>query len=58
MITPDRKKLIDKIVKLLALANSSSFSEEAKTAEGMAAELLAKARYRYFRTSGRAIRHR
>ena len=38
----DRKKLIDKIVKLLALANSSDFSEEAKTAKNLAAELLAK----------------
>ena len=38
----DRKKLIDKIVKLLALANSSDFSEEAKTAKNLEAELLAK----------------
>jgi len=38
----DRKKLIDKIAKLLALADSSDFSEEAKTAKNLAAELLAK----------------
>ena len=42
MITADRKKLIDKIAKLLALADSSDFSEEAQTAKNLAAELLAR----------------
>jgi Protein of unknown function (DUF2786) len=42
MIPADRKKLIDKIVKLLELAASSEFPEEAATAKNLAAELLAK----------------
>ena len=42
IISGDRKKLIDKIAKLLALADSSDFSEEAATAKNLAAELLAK----------------
>ena len=38
----DRQKLIDKVVKLLALADSTIHSEEAETARRLAVELMAK----------------
>lgn len=41
-LSNDRKKLIDKVVKLLALADSTNHSEEADTARRMAADLMAK----------------
>ena len=41
-MTPERKKLIDRITKLLALAESTSHSAEAESARAMAADLMAK----------------
>ena len=44
IMTPstDRKKLIDKVIKLLTLAESTTFDEEAENAKRMASELMAK----------------
>jgi Protein of unknown function (DUF2786) len=39
-MTPERKRIADKIIKLLALANSSTFAGEAETARRMAEELM------------------
>jgi len=39
-MTPDQKRLADRILKLLALANSTSFAAEAETARTMAADLM------------------
>src|ERR1700739_1377601 len=39
-LTPDSKRIGDKIIKLLALANSSTFAGEAETARRMAEELM------------------
>lgn len=41
-LTNDRTKLIDKVVKLLALAEGTNHSAEAETAKRMAVELMAK----------------
>ena len=41
-ITPKRQQLMDKIVKLLALAESSTFTEEAASARQFAAKLMAE----------------
>lgn len=41
-ITTDRQKLIDRITKLLALADSTNHTAEAESARRMAAELMAK----------------
>src|SRR5262245_15461362 len=39
-VTPEQKRLADRIIKLLALANSTTFEAEAKTARSMAEELM------------------
>jgi Protein of unknown function (DUF2786) len=39
-MTPERKRLADRILKLLALASSTSFAAEAETARTMAADLM------------------
>src|SRR5215469_1392923 len=41
-MTPEQKKLADKIVALLALASSTTFAAEAETARRLADELMAK----------------
>ena len=41
-ISAERQKIIDRVTKLMALADNSSFSEEADTARNMAIELMAK----------------
>ena len=40
MVTPEQQRLADRILKLLALANSTTFAAEAATARAMAAELM------------------
>jgi hypothetical protein len=42
MIDPDRAGLIERIMKLLAVAAGTSFAAEATTARALAAELMAK----------------
>jgi hypothetical protein len=39
-MTPEQKTLADRILKLLALANSTTFAAEADTARRMAEELM------------------
>jgi hypothetical protein len=39
-MTPDQKRLADRVIKLLALASSSTFAAEAQTARSMAEELM------------------
>ena len=41
-LTDSRKKLVDRITKLLAQADSTQYTEEAETARRLAAELMAK----------------
>jgi Protein of unknown function (DUF2786) len=42
-MTPERRRIADRIIKLLALANSTTFAGEAETARRMAQELIAAA---------------
>jgi hypothetical protein len=39
-MSPDTKRLADRVIKLLALANSTAFAAEAEAARAMAAELM------------------
>ena len=41
-MTPERQKIMDKVIKLLAMAEGTSHAEEADTARNLAAELMAK----------------
>jgi hypothetical protein len=41
-MTPDRKKILDRLTKILALAESTAFSAEAETARRMAEALMAE----------------
>lgn len=41
-MTPEQKRLLDRITKLLALAGSTTFSAEAQTAREMADKLMAE----------------
>jgi hypothetical protein len=41
-VSPERMKIIDKVMKLLAMAEGSTFSDERATASRMAAEMMAK----------------
>lgn len=38
----EKQRILDKVIKLLTLADGTTFAEEADTAKNMAAELMAK----------------